>query len=848
MMGSRRPALAGLLLLSLCCAAAAQDGPARSSVSLTVRGIAGPVLKARPRRFLAVSVIVENGGAADASGRLRVYRTRGRGSPTPDQVLFYERQVELPAGSRRQETVYYHCQEQEPEHQLAVVYQPDDDSITPPAPTYPQVLVDAHEVRLRILALTSRSGDDAAGILRHAMVPGLREWLKPQVERADLSALPDHMAGYESCEAIVVSDLDPDALPAAAAGPLLDWVGAGGQLIVAWAGRPEQLERSPLARVLPVARRPGMPPSQRPLLPLRGLAAGPPIRDERVLVDQVDALPGSEVLAADAQGPLVVRGRHGAGFVTYVAFALDAAPLRRWEGTPALGGALLHFPGEDLLPANQVTEGPPLEEVLWSLSEAIETLNPPSALIVAPLLILYVLLVAPVNYKVLALKRRTVWAQVVAAAIALVFGLLFYGLGRVYKGSESLVTQVARIELAAAPGKSRVETMTGFFSTEQGLADGYGPEQAVVGPIAEQSTSREGRVLHDADKGARLEALTLDTWALRRFRSLRASELGHVEVQVRLNESRLIGTIENKSRLRLMTPMLLTHLGVITFEDLDPGQKREFGPSVPRTVADMDPRQLPLLRGLMQDGQGKYSPRFGHAGGLGFGDPYQGSNERRLLGILTTRLGRCLRTRDRLPALLVARTGEDPKGVALEGNARSVVQRGIALVEAGVDVGEGRVRLDGLPPCVTLASRDWRPVAGATGAPPQLGGIPTAAGTVEWTWQLPSSSEVPLQVDTLRVWWVTDPTVRFPKLCYLEGYSWVARDWIPLENPGGLDLSAVKELNGKSYWDAPGPRLNDLVDLPSGALRLRLLNIGSDLSIEHLSVDIQGRRLKVQKD
>src|SRR5690606_19446037 len=130
---------------------------------------------------------------------------------------------------------------------------------------------------------------------------GRREWVKPQVERGDLTALPDHMAGYESCEAVVVSDLDPDDLSAAAAAPLLDWVAAGGQLIVAWAGRPEQLERSPLARVLPVARRPGMPPSQRPLLPLRGLAAGPPIRDEKVLVDQVDPLPGSDVLAADRQ-------------------------------------------------------------------------------------------------------------------------------------------------------------------------------------------------------------------------------------------------------------------------------------------------------------------------------------------------------------------------------------------------------------------------------------------------------------------------------------------------------------------------------------------------------------------
>lgn len=847
-------ALTALLTALLPCPAGAQDAP-RSPVSLDVRGLSGQVLKARPRRFLAVQVEVSNAGAADASGRLRVYRSKGHNNPAPEQVLFYERRVELPGGSRRKETLYYHCQEHEP-GTLAVAYEPEDGDVQAPPPSYPQVQVEPCELsagalrsdgefepgKFRVLALTSRGGEDAAGILRNALLPGPRLPVGVVIERADLSALPDHAAGYESCEAVLVSDLNPDDLPPALAAPLLAWVAAGGQLVVAWAGRPEQLERSALVKALPIARRPGQGASQRGLRALRALARGRPAPpDDKVLVDLVVPLPGSDVLAADGQGPLAVRGRYGAGWITYVAFPLDAAPLRRWEGAAHAAGSLLRLPLEETSPPASQTDAPPFEELLLNLSEALETLNPPSLLLVAPLLLLYVVLVAPVNYKLLQRRRRLAWAQPIAAGIALAFGLVFYGLGRIYKGSESLMTQVGLIELAACPGPSRVETMTGYFATEQGLVDGTGPKGGVVGPIAEQASNREGRVVHDP-AGDRLESVTLATWALRRFRSLRAQDLGHVQGELRQLENRLAGSLENKSQLRLLSPVLLTDAGFIQLEDLDPGTIRTLPPTAPRAYEDQDPRQVPFFRGLLEDGggPGRFTARYGLYNGLGgIGDPYKGRSDLRLLGAFRGRLARAPRTGGRMPVLLLARAGE-VQGVSLEGSARTVLERGVVICELSAPVASGKVRLLELPPQVARARGEWRALTDATGAPPQMGGSESSPAEVEYVWTLPGSLEAPLEVESLRLTWAVGATIQMAEKTVFYGWSWSLRDWIPLVDafdPTGVDARQ------RAYWTPKrGADPSDLVDPATGTVRVLLRNKGyTDLTVMHVSLSVSGK-------
>ena len=77
---------------------------------------------------------------------------------------------------------------------------------------------------------------------------------------------------------------------------------------------------------------------------------------------------------------------------------------------------------------SKVTLGVPLEELLRNLSEAIESLTPPSVFLIAPLILGYVILVGPVGYVVLSRRKLLRWGLAVGSAVSCAFALGFLAL------------------------------------------------------------------------------------------------------------------------------------------------------------------------------------------------------------------------------------------------------------------------------------------------------------------------------------------------------------------------------------------------------------------------------------
>lgn len=847
---SRLVAVAALLpfvLGALGAGPASAQAPNDSPVKVTAGGVAGPIVRARPRAFVAIRVLIENDSAREVEGTLRVYRVASPGNPNAEQGLFFERRLALPRGGRRAETVYYYAQENEPPRRLCVSFLPDD--APAPAPVFPELQVN-REAAL-VLVVSTQEAEEALGVFRGATIPGPRRLWRTETLRAEVSALPDHMAGYDAFDAIVVTDLDPGDLPPDQARALVEWVEAGGDLIVAFSGRREvPLE---LRSLLPVVR-PGGPDRaiERSLVGLRSLGRGKVWpSDERVLCDEVLPAPGAEVLAGAPDAPLIVRGRRGAGWVTYLAFPLDAAPLRRWPAKPEFAGALVRLPRAELGgKTDSAMVAPPLEELQLNLSEALATLTPPSALVIAPLLILYVALVSPVNYALLARRRRLRLSQPIAAAVVLVFGLLFYGLGRLYKGSQDMVTQVAVVELPVESGRARVDVMTGYYSTSQALVTARAPAGAAVGPIAEEPSGREGRIVDDP-AGAHLDGLTVATWSLRRFRTLRAQDLGAVAIDLSLDATLLSGTVHNRSQLRLDAPVLLLPCGFLELSgSLEPGQKLELkGNSLVRFEGEQAGDKIDLLGVLRTDASGGYPPVYGRdfgAGSMGAGDPYLGSSARRILGTFMHRLRRVPGSSDRLPVLLVARALGDAGGVVVEGTGTPTLARQVVFVEAQVRLPTpGRLAMNGLEPRILATPRhadDWVPVEGPTGASPLLGGGFNEPATVEFVWSLPSSEQAPLRAELLRLRWHI-PGMLPNVYSYVDVYDYKERGWRQLVSQTDADREG-----GQPFWSIPGPqvpegmRADDLIDPTSGTIRFRFRNQGSSMRVGWIVLDVHGSR------
>lgn len=844
--GAPQSVAVAVALLSLTGLASAQ-APNDSPIKVTAGGVAGPIVRARPRTFVPVRVLVENDSAAEVEGTLRVYRGASPGNSSAEQGLFFERRLALPRGGRRAETIYYYAQENEPPRQLCVTFLPDDGPA--PAPVFPELQVNRDTAL--VLVVSTQEAEEAAAVFRGAEIPGPRRVWRTETLRAEISALPDHMAGYDAFDTVVVTDLDPGDLPPERARALVEWVEAGGDLVIAFSGRREiPLELRPL---LPVVR-PGGPDRaiERSLVGLRSLGAGKAWpSDQRVLCDEVLPAPNAEVLAGAPDAPLILRGRRGAGWVTYLTFPLDAAPLRGWSAKREFAGALVRLPRAELHGKSDAPMvAPPLEELQLNLSEALATLTPPSALIIAPLLILYVALVSPLNYALLARRRRLQLSQPIAAAFVCVFGLLFYGLGRVYKGSEDMVTQVAVVELPVESGRARVDVMTGYYSTSQALVAAVAPPGAVVGPIAEEPTGREGRIVDDP-AGTRLDGLTVATWSLRRFRTLRTQDLGAVAVDLSLDTTLLQGTVHNRSQLTLDAPVLLLPCGYLELSgSLEPGEKLELkGNSLIRFDRDNPADRISLLGVLTKDASGGYPAVYGRdfgVGSMGAGDPYSGSSTRRILDTIMHRLRRVPGSSSRLPALLVARAVGDPGGVVVEGTGAPTLARQLVVVEAQVRLPvPGRLALNGLEPRILNTPKredEWVPVDGPTGAPPMLGGGFNEPVAVEFGWTLPSSEQAPLRVELLRLRW-NIPGYLPNIYSYVDVYDYKERGWRQLVTQTDADRE-----QGQPYWSIPGPQVpegmrpDDLVDPTSGTIKFRFRNQGSPMRLGWVVLDMHGTR------
>lgn len=840
--GLRAGALALVLVALLGGVSAAQSLEA-SPVTIDVRGPAGASFKVRARGFTSLLVTLENQSDLDLRGTLRAYRANKRGSDTPAMGVFFEKDVDLPRRGKRTELIYYYVQEDEPTGRLCVAFQPEGETPAP-TPAFPQF---QRVETLQVLVL-SRLGlaEQVKRAVHGARVGSRYHALPADASIGDASALPDHPSGYDPFGAVVLAESE---LPAERVDPLLQWVAGGGDLwVVASGGRAEVPEK--IAAVLP-GKRKGL--IKRRIDALQHLAPRerPMTRaTEAVLLDQVEVLPGAEVLAGTSEEPLILRARFGAGYVTYLTFPLDAGPITGWAGMHTVVGGLLRLPREDGLIDQDTPPDPPLEELTLNLSEAIESLEPPSTWIVAPLLILYVALVSPLNYLLLSRLRKLSLAQVSAGLVAVVFGCAFYVLGLVYKGSEAMITQVGIIEVPGSPGQNgSVEVMTGFFSTDRGQTNAEGPEGALVGPLASRkSTSREAR-LQWAEGRTKLSRVALDTWALRRFRSQRTEFVGHLEVDLATSATGngITGTIYNRTSRDLRTPALILENTAIALDDIPAGQKVSVD-VVPQVKAGAPTPIPPFFEALLRDSGGNFTPHYGTGlQGIAIKDtPYDGSTERRLYAAFERRLLRAPRPPAALPALLVARNLEDPGGVRFDDSARAALNCAVLIHETSVAVDtKTTTSLRKLPPRLhgytTADGSAWLPTSGLTGTPPTLeGGMPKAPATVMWRWELPASAESPVKIRKLDVYMRTEPELRSLDREYfkLEYFRFDTGQWVDM---GDVNKEA-RTNKGILRWPKGGSIMETewpyMVHPQSGHVYIRFRNgTGDSVRIRWVTID-----------
>jgi hypothetical protein len=433
---------AAVVLLSwLVSPVAAQD-----DTGLTMQVLIGYDGYCRTDAWCPVYVVLSNEGS-DVEGELVMPAGGGGGSPSD----VYARQVVLPAHSRKAYFLYFPPSGSSAGSRLTVKLRAGKEEIASK-----NVSVTWLDVGERLYGIAG-SDPSALGFLANVAPVGG----KAMVARVELAALPPDPLAWEGLDVLVLNDVDTTTLSAEQQEALATWVAQGGHLIVG-GGTGAALTAAGVADLLPVTV--GGTRSVSSLQALgeyvsAPLAIGPYAVAETVLRD-------GEVLIAQDDLILLARRTYGAGQVDFVAFDAGLNPFVNWDDAVRLWEWIV---GARATSAQRlaIRNG-------YSAFEAVNALpgrGLPSTLHILGFLLVYALLIGPINYVILHKLDRRELAWVTIPMLILGFSACAYVTGFQLRGFDVIVHRLSAVYVPQGSQIGRVNQLVGVFSPRRATYD-----------------------------------------------------------------------------------------------------------------------------------------------------------------------------------------------------------------------------------------------------------------------------------------------------------------------------------------------------------------------------------------
>src|ERR1700730_10068438 len=333
--------------------------------------------------------------------------------------------------------------------------------------------------------------------------------------------------------------------------------------------------------------------------------------------------PGPTWLRARRQ-PLLLERQVGAGTVTLATFDWNQDPVAGWSGTAPLLRQLIARSVIGVGSSNQNfaytmgasdpvgfgSQQPTIASKSSALSSTLGNLpglDLPSLQLTGLLVLLYVLLVGPVNYVVLGAMRRRALAWVTVPLIAVIAAGGAYGAGIFTSGRSVQANQITILHVQPGWDHAYQETYTGIMAPSRGdYQAAIGGGRLLISPIVNNSGfgpgafgtgSRAGSLRINVDNNnVTLPAMT--AFVLGGFATESMTSAPQLGAHLQLVNGKLTGTIENHSNLAFTDAVLIMGDNFQTFGALKPGAT---------AAVSLDPKPSNLL------GQPTYSRIYGQA-------------------------------------------------------------------------------------------------------------------------------------------------------------------------------------------------------------------------------------------
>lgn len=504
---------------------------------------------ARTGSWMAIRVDLANDGPAFVGELRLVGGTQGR--------TRFAVPVDLPTTSRKAYTL--HAQAPAFGSSLEVALVADEKVVTKRVVAF--ALHDASQLVVGVVA--ERRGPLVAPLGRLADPLGTQ----PAVVGLAPADLPDRPEAWATLDRLVWQDVDAGQLSPEQLAALRTWLAGGGRLtIVGGSGGLGLLAAFP-DEILPY--RPTATIDVDPTA-IRGLLGGALPRGAETLPALAgDPGAGSRILAASGDRTIAAERAFGSGAVVLVGFD----PATSWLAESTAADTMW----AQVVPARGASRAPLIvgdDSMVVSLLGSLPALALPPIEGLLLLLLGYIVLIGPVNYLVLRRLDRREWAWISMPLLVIGFTVAAFGIGAILRGNDVIINQVALVRAAPGAAEAQAQVYLGIFSPTRSAYDVSIPGGALLSaPYNGEGFGDAGSQGLDVVQGdpSRLRGLAVGYGTLRAVRAEAPVEAPRVEADLRLEGSRVVGTIRNLSDITLVKPAIVLGTGVATLGDLAPG-------------------------------------------------------------------------------------------------------------------------------------------------------------------------------------------------------------------------------------------------------------------------------------
>jgi len=399
----------------------------------------------------------------------------------------------------------------------------------------------------------------------------------------NIQQLPDQAREMESINTIIINDIDTSQLSNQQKTALENWVSNGGHLII---GGGPGLDKSILG--LPDELINFSVEQNQQLDAISSLEQfgdnDPILVQGPYTISSFTPIGGSKLI--DENGISILhQWVFGKGKITLSAVDLSGSPFNSWGGNVLFWQKILSselfFP--QWMPRDIALRQMRANSMAYPLSN-LPALDIPSIKALGIILIIYIVVIGPINYVFLKWKNKLQFAWVTIPLLTIVFTAGTFGLAYSLRGNDVIVNKLSVIDLGRT-GLANIDSYIGIFSPaqtsyqievegDQLLSPSFG---GYYDPWSSSTFNSSGQIMFVQGNPSKVMGLSVNQWSMQSFNveGIR-TELGTIDSKITIGNNIVSGTMENNLPFTIEDAVLIIGNNTISLGDLVPEHEQEI--------------------------------------------------------------------------------------------------------------------------------------------------------------------------------------------------------------------------------------------------------------------------------